>query len=178
MSGIYIHIPFCKQACTYCDFYFSVDLGRKEEFLAALSREIELRADYLNGNEIKTIYIGGGTPSVLSVMELADILKKLHETHAINAHAEVTVEVNPDDCHQGYLKSLLQAGVNRLSIGVQSFIDDELQLMNRRHSAYKAKDILRKLPEWGFQNYSADLIYAFPSQALEQLKENLNLMVD
>ena len=135
MAGIYIHIPFCKQACHYCNFHFSTSMGLREDFIKALLKEIALQKDYLDEAVIETIYFGGGTPSLLETEAIVDILETINQYHNINLdEAEVTLEANPDDLTITKLKGLHQAGINRLSIGVQSFHDVDLELMNRSHN--------------------------------------------
>src|SRR5437773_642695 len=131
MPGIYIHIPFCKQACYYCDFHFSVSLQKKNDFLDALQREINLQKNYFSKSEIvSTIYFGGGTPSILSADEIKNILDEIRKNYSVDDDSEITLEANPDDLTKEKLQSLKAAGINRLSIGIQSFFDDDLKFMN------------------------------------------------
>jgi oxygen-independent coproporphyrinogen-3 oxidase len=175
MAGIYIHIPFCKQACNYCDFHFSTSLKNKEPFLAALKKEIEMRKDYLNGEQISTIYIGGGTPSLLSKPELMQIFEALHNNFKINTNAEITLEANPDDLTNEKIKEIRTTPVNRFSIGIQSFYDDDLKLMNRAHNANEAIDSVRFAQEQGFDNISIDLIYGIPGLSEHKWRNNLQI---
>ena len=164
MAGIYIHIPFCKQACHYCDFHFSTNLENRAPIVQALSEELVLQRDYLGGEEVNTLYFGGGTPSVLTLRELDQILDTVHKTFSVNPHAEVTLEANPDDLSREKLKALRQAGINRLSVGIQSFDDAVLKFLHRAHDAALAKRCIFDAYEVGFQNISLDLIYAIPDQ--------------
>ncbi len=162
MAGLYLHIPFCKQACNYCDFHFSTSLGQLETLTAALHLELELRAAEWNAENISTIYFGGGTPSLLPGEKLNGIMETIHRLFRVEANAEVTLEANPDDLSIGKLNEFKEAGINRLSIGIQSFRDDDLQRMNRAHSAREALHCIRLAREMGFENLTADLIYALP----------------
>lgn len=174
MSGIYLHIPFCKQACHYCDFHFSTSLRFKDELLKAMLIEIELQKEYLGNEEIKTIYFGGGTPSILSVHEIESLLTKIHQYHTVNKAAEITLEANPDDLSKEKLKELKQAGINRLSIGIQSFRDEDLQYMNRAHSKNEALTCLENVFSIGFENITIDLIYGIPGLGIKNWENNLN----
>jgi len=173
MSGIYIHIPFCKQACHYCDFHFSTSLQNKNTFLLALKKEIELRKDYLIGNKISTIYFGGGTPSLLSLKEISDIFDSLTNYFSIDADAEITLEANPDDLTKEKIKELKRTPINRLSIGIQSFFDEDLKLMNRVHDSAEAKASVKFAQEAGFKNITIDLIYGIPTLTNENWKKNI-----
>jgi oxygen-independent coproporphyrinogen-3 oxidase len=173
MSGIYIHIPFCKQACHYCDFHFSTSLQNKPAFLGALKKEIGLRSAYLGTDQVQTIYLGGGTPSLLSGEELNLIFKELHTHFNIAADAEITLEANPDDLSLAKLDELKRSQVNRLSIGIQSFREEDLQMMNRAHSAAEAADCVKKAQDKGFSNISIDLIYGIPGLTEEDWRKNL-----
>jgi oxygen-independent coproporphyrinogen-3 oxidase len=164
MAGIYIHIPFCKQACHYCDFHFSTNLENRATIVQALSEELVLQRDYLGGEDVNTLYFGGGTPSVLSPRELDQILDTVHKTFSVNPHAEVTLEANPDDLSRDKLMALRQAGINRLSVGIQSFDDAVLKFLHRAHDAALARRCISDAYEVGFQNISLDLIYAIPDQ--------------
>ena len=175
MHGIYIHIPFCKKKCFYCDFYTSLSLDYKEKYLSALNKEIALRMDYLSNNEINTVYFGGGTPSVLNAKEINEIFDTLSKYYIISKGAEITLEANPDDLTEKYLKDLRKTPVNRLSIGIQSFFDDDLRLMNRRHSSGEAIRAVKFAQGFGFDNISGDLIYGLPNMTGEKWKENLKI---
>lgn len=174
MAGIYIHIPFCKTRCIYCDFYTRTDFSKKSPYVHALCKEIELAADYLNGEVVDTIYFGGGTPSQLSQDELQTILTSLSDNFPVNKDAEITLEANPDDLTGEYLSGLLRGGFNRLSMGVQSFNDNELLFLNRRHSAEKALNAVKMSQECGFRNISIDLMYGLPGQTLSRWEDNLD----
>ncbi|MEW6468674.1 MAG: radical SAM family heme chaperone HemW [Bacteroidota bacterium] len=173
MSGIYIHIPFCRQACHYCDFHFSTSLKNKAAFLTALGKEIILRKNYLASKEIHTLYFGGGTPSLLTQKELMGLFDELHRHFLIAPGAEITLEANPDDLTAGKIKELRQTPVNRLSIGIQSFIDRDLQWMNRAHSAEEALRSVKQAREAGFGNITIDLIYGIPAMTDEEWGKNL-----
>ena len=164
MAGLYIHIPFCKQACHYCDFHFSTSLGLKGRMVAAIVRELELRRNYLDpAARLETIYFGGGTPSLLTAPELNDLLAAVHRHFAVAADAEITLEANPDDLSGAKLRELAAAGVNRLSIGLQSFYEPHLRLMNRAHTAEESTTAVRRAQDAGFENISIDLIYGVPA---------------
>ncbi|WP_422360602.1 radical SAM family heme chaperone HemW [Reichenbachiella sp.] len=173
MAGIYIHIPYCKQACHYCDFHFSTNLNTKSDLIEAILKEIELQKDYLLGETIETIYFGGGTPSILSIQELSDVLHKIYENFQISENSEITLEANPDDLGRPKLEELKVAGINRLSIGIQSFDDQILSYFNRAHNSKMALDAVKYAREIGFENISIDLIFGVPNQTLEALKNDL-----
>ncbi|MCC3156202.1 radical SAM family heme chaperone HemW [Hymenobacter sp. 15J16-1T3B] len=163
MAGLYLHIPFCKQACHYCDFHFSTALGRKPQVVAALLREMELRQDYLGGAPLSTIYFGGGTPSLLSEAELLTLFEAIYKRFDVAADAEITLEANPDDLSREKLRELAASPVNRLSIGLQSFHEPHLRLMNRAHSAEESRRSVLAAQDAGFANLSIDLIYGVPA---------------
>ena len=164
MAGLYLHVPFCKQACHYCDFHFSTSLGLKSRVVEAIVRELELRRDYLGpAVELETIYFGGGTPSLLTAAELDQIFTAIHGHFAVSPQAEITLEANPDDLSAAVLHGLQAAGVNRLSIGLQSFYEPHLRLMNRAHSAEESTTAVRRAQDAGFENISIDLIYGVPA---------------
>ena len=162
MSGIYIHIPFCRQKCYYCDFYKTVNTSLNKYFLEALKKEILQQKDYLENYPIETIYFGGGTPSVLTENELSEILKFIHNEFLVTSDVEITFEANPDDLTNSYLKSIYNAGINRLSIGIQSFQNEHLKSMNRRHNAGQAIESVVNADKIGIKNISVDLIYGLP----------------
>jgi oxygen-independent coproporphyrinogen-3 oxidase len=174
MSGIYIHIPFCKQACHYCDFHFSTSLGNKTAFIQALKKEMTLRKEYLHGSVVDTIYFGGGTPSVLSGEELEEIFHALNANFTVSPDAEITLEANPDDLDSTRLIDLKRSPVNRLSIGIQSFREEDLRLMNRAHNAAQASDCVRLAKEQGFANITIDLIYGIPGLDEQAWRQNLH----
>ena len=179
MAGIYIHIPFCRKACHYCNFHFSTSLKQKDELLAAILKEIEIQKKYLNTAEIETVYLGGGTPSVLSIKDL-DILFKTLDTHfTIKDTAEITLEANPDDLSLDYLQELKQhSRINRLSIGIQSFSEEDLLWMNRAHNAIDAKACIEYAQDAGFDNLTVDLIYGAPTTSDEQWLKNMKTVFD
>ncbi len=178
MSGIYIHIPFCRQACHYCDFHFSTTLKHKDVMTEAILREIELRKNYLNNEPINTLYFGGGSPSLMEVKELESIIQKVNQYFETSSSIEVTLEANPDDLNKNYLKSIQNIGINRLSIGVQSFIDRDLAWMNRIHSASDALDSIKRAQDIGLENISIDLIYGTPGLKDEEWKHNIHMAFD
>ena len=174
MSGLYLHIPFCLSKCAYCGFYSVPSMKRKTEFLEALKQEIVTRKDELHGEKVGTVYFGGGTPSILKVEEIETILKILHEHFEIDPEAEITLEANPDTLSLDYLVSLRKLGVNRLSIGIQSFFDNDLQYLSRRHDAQYAQQCVAWAKEAGFENISLDLIYGLPTSDADQWNRNLD----
>ena len=144
MAGIYIHIPFCKQACNYCDFHFSTSLMNKDAFMKALFKEIEIQKNYFpSSTEVSTVYLGGGTPSLLSKFDLLDIINAVKLNFNILPNAEITLEANPDDLTSEKIKELKESPINRLSIGIQSFYDEDLRFMNRAHSATEALNAVK-----------------------------------
>lgn len=174
MAGIYIHIPFCKQACSYCDFHFSTKLSNTPTILAAIEKELELRVKYIGAELVETIYFGGGTPSLLNQSEIQAILKKVNDVYTVSKSAEITLEANPDDLTMAKLKELKQTSVNRLSIGVQSFFEEDLKFMNRAHNAQEAIQSIRNAKEVGFTNISIDLIFGSQTTSNEMWLQNLN----
>ena len=177
-AGIYIHIPFCKQACNYCNFHFSTSLDLKEDLLKCLEKEIILRKNYLEGRQIQTIYFGGGTPSLLSTDEIKKLLQAIYSNFEVIENAEFTLEANPDDLTKEKLSELKNAGINRLSIGVQSFFDKELKWMNRSHDAIQAENCIRNAKEIGFDNITIDLIYGVPGLTNTEWKQNLEKAIE
>ncbi|WP_460919299.1 radical SAM family heme chaperone HemW [Pontibacter brevis] len=163
MSGIYLHIPFCKQACHYCDFHFSTSMGLKEQTVQAIASELKLRQDYLQGQPVRTIYFGGGTPSLLNRQELQLLLATIKQLFIVSEDAEITLEANPDDLSPAKLQELRMAGVNRLSIGLQSFHAPHLQMMNRAHNATESLQCVKDAQAAGFDNITVDLIYGIPA---------------
>ncbi len=174
MAGIYIHIPFCKQACNYCNFHFSTSLQKKEDFLAALQKEIVLQKDYLQGEKIETVYFGGGTPSILSATEIQRIFESINAVHDIAEDAEITLEANPDDLSREKLLAFRQTPINRFSIGIQSFFEEDLQFMHRAHNAEEASRSIKTAQDVGFQNLTIDLIYGTPTMDNEHWIQNLD----
>lgn len=179
-SALYIHIPFCKQACFYCDFHFSTSLKKKDELVQSLVKELELRKDELKNQTIETIYFGGGTPSLLTIDELQLLIDTVYENYKVAENPEITLEANPDDLvaerspsHKLY-KDFKTIGINRLSIGIQSFFEDDLKSMNRAHSSAEAKKCLEEATKH-FDNITIDLIYGVPNMGLEKWNENLEI---
>lgn len=174
-AGIYIHIPFCKQACHYCDFHFSTSMKKKEEMVLALAKELQLRKGEFEYEIIETIYFGGGTPSRLQIADIRFLIATIYEHYTIVENPEITLEANPDDLSESYLLELKAIGVNRLSIGIQSFFEEDLKLMNRAHDSAQAKKCLEIATRY-FDNISLDLIYGIPdpSQNGEQAKQMSN----
>lgn len=175
MAGLYLHIPFCKRKCHYCNFYSLASVKFKPQLVEALIREIDLQKDYLQGELLDSIYFGGGTPSLLNERELNSIFDKIHSTFSVEEKAEITFEANPDDLTKDYLQMLNKTAVNRLSIGVQSFNDKELVYLNRLHTAEEAKSALKRAQDAGFSSLSLDLIYGIPIATTASWKENLEL---
>lgn len=174
MAGIYIHIPFCRKACTYCNFHFSTSLSQKEDMLAAIAWELENQKEYLQGARIETVYLGGGTPSLLSVEELQRIFEVIGKHYDTGSLKECTLETNPDDLNATYIKQLKQTPVNRFSIGVQSFFDSDLRYMNRAHNAQQADYAIKAAQDAGFENLTIDLIYGTPGLSNMAWLENLS----
>lgn len=173
MAGIYIHIPFCKQACHYCDFHFSTNLQSKEEMLLAISKEVILQKKYLAGEIIETIYFGGGTPSLLSSEELSQLLQTVYAHFEVAPFPEITLEANPDDLSFEKLSSFSEANINRLSIGIQSFDDNHLTYLNRAHNSQEALSCIEDARKVGIDNISIDLIYAIPSDNHDLWRKDL-----
>lgn len=174
MRGIYVHIPFCRQACRYCDFFFSVSLSYLDVFVERLVEEIEQKSRDCKGKQLDTLYLGGGTPSLLSEAQLDRIITAIQKAHSFRKGAEWTIECNPDDLEPGRLQTLRSMGFNRLSIGVQSFQERDLELMRRSHNARQAVDSVQKAAASGFDNISMDLIYGIPGQSAEEWEENID----
>lgn len=174
---IYIHVPFCRRACHYCDFHFSTGLRLMPEMTDALIAELRLRADYLPDREVHTIYLGGGTPSLIPTESLRSILDTVHALFSVNGDAEVTLEANPEDLDTQKLKELRSLGINRLSLGTQSFIDHELRWMNRMHTSEQAISVIGRAQDTGFDNISIDLIFGLPGQTAEEWQHNLEVAV-
>ncbi|WP_420602960.1 radical SAM family heme chaperone HemW [Flagellimonas sp.] len=172
MAGIYIHVPFCKQACHYCDFHFSTQLGKKEAMLLALQKELELRKDKFQSEVVETIYFGGGTPSVLETSEIEGLINTVYDNYEVTGNPEITLEANPDDLSKNRITQLSQSPINRLSIGIQSFYDEDLKLMNRVHNAYEAEDCIREAKKY-FDNITIDLIYGIPGMDNNRWKSNI-----
>lgn len=190
MSGIYIHIPFCKQACHYCDFHFSTSLKKKDEMILALAKEIEMRKSEFQDEIVETIYFGGGTPSILSIEDLRFLIDAVYRNYKVVENPEITLEANPDDLHLDFARfdyekdlsvraksrtifeAYKEIGINRLSIGIQSFFEDDLKLMNRAHNAEESKKCLEIASQY-FDNISIDLIYGIPEMSNEKWLQNI-----
>ena len=173
MAGIYIHIPFCKRRCIYCDFFSTTQSEKKAEYVHALVRELEIRKDYLNNEEIETIYLGGGTPSQLSQEELEEIFTHIYKVYKVTPDAEITLEANPDDLTPEYVSMLRGLPINRISMGIQTFQEETLKLLHRRHTAQQAIEAFKRCREAGFQNISIDLMYGLPGETLETWEQDL-----
>jgi len=174
MAGIYIHIPFCKKLCFYCDFYHVVSHDDNSLFIDALLKEALLRKDYLGDEPVSTIYLGGGTPSVFSVKDLGTILDQIKKLFTIAEDCEVTIELNPDDVNETYLEGLKNLNINRISLGIQSWRDTDLKLLNRRHDSARAVKALKEILNAGFKNVTIDLIYGIPGMSLKDWESNLD----
>ncbi|PHK02783.1 coproporphyrinogen III oxidase, partial [Nostoc linckia z13] len=172
MAGIYIHIPFCRQACHYCDFHFSTSMKKKNEMVDAISRELVMRKDELNNETIETIYFGGGTPSVLTNEQISFILAAVHSNFNVISDPEITLEANPDDLSAERIQELSASQINRLSIGIQSFFEEDLKMMNRAHNADEAEICLAEAVKY-FDNISIDLIYGMPGMSNERWLQNV-----
>ena len=173
MAGIYIHIPFCKRRCIYCDFFSTTQSEKKPTYIHALCQELEMRKNYLEGEEIETIYLGGGTPSQLTEEELNEIFTSLYNIYKVKEDAEITLEANPDDLTPEYVSMLRRLPINRISMGIQTFQEETLKLLHRRHTARQAIEAFQRCREAGFQNISIDLMYGLPGETLKIWKEDL-----
>lgn len=172
MSGIYIHIPFCKQACHYCDFHFSTSMKKKDEMVLALAKEISMRKNEFENDVVETIYFGGGTPSVLSNEEINFLISEVYKNYNVIEKPEITLEANPDDLSSERIIELSKSPINRLSIGIQSFFEEDLRMMNRAHNSAEAKRCLEEATQY-FDNISLDLIYGIPGLTDEMWKQNI-----
>jgi oxygen-independent coproporphyrinogen-3 oxidase len=177
LSGIYIHIPFCKQACNYCDFHFSTSLGTKDALVKSIEQELISRKDYLT-DPIETIYFGGGTPSLLNQEEIESLLATVRSNYEITSSPEITLEANPDDLNLTKLKELKKSGINRLSIGIQSFREQDLTLMNRAHNSEEALSCVGDAQSLGFENITIDLIYGVPNLSDDAWEANLTKAIE
>ena len=173
MAGIYIHIPFCKRRCIYCDFFSTTQSEKKPTYIHALCQELEIRKDYLQGEDIETIYLGGGTPSQLSLEELESIFTTIYNIYKVKEDAEITLEANPDDLTTAYISKLCRLPINRISMGIQTFQEETLKLLHRRHTAQQAIEAFQRCRNAGFQNISIDLMYGLPNETLETWREDL-----
>jgi oxygen-independent coproporphyrinogen-3 oxidase len=181
MAGLYLHIPFCRQSCHYCNFHFSTSLKNKDAMIAAMLQELELQKEYLDGEPLESIYFGGGTPSLLGQHDLDRIFDKIYLLYPMAASSplfipEITLEANPDDLNLLKIRELKETPVNRLSIGIQSFADEDLRFMNRAHNAAEALTCLENVRCAGFSNLTVDLIYGSPTTSDEQWEKNLDLV--
>ena len=174
MAGVYIHIPFCKKLCHYCDFYHVISHDDKQAFISALIKEADFRKEYLGRESVSTVYIGGGTPSVLTASETGNLLSHLNNIFIIERDSEITIEINPDDVTPEYLKDIRELGINRISIGVQSWRDKDLKLLNRRHNAVQAEEAIISAINAGFNNITIDLIYGIPGMKTDDWAANLD----
>lgn len=175
---IYLHIPFCKQKCSYCNFHFSTSIKYKEEMISALKKEISLRKNELENKTLKSLYFGGGTPSLLHVDELKSLIDEVLKHFSFDSEIEITLEANPDDLDQTFLKELSHTPINRLSIGTQSFFDEDLKMMNRAHNSGEAESSIKRAQDFGFENISIDLIYGSPTSNFEIWKKNLSKTIE
>ena len=178
MAGIYLHIPFCAQKCAYCDFYSIANQKSKDDFVDALIKEIDLQRYFFGNDRVQTIYFGGGTPSVLSILQLEKIINALDKHYQFEPNIELTLEANPENLNADYLLGLKKLGFNRLSVGIQSFSDDDLVLMKRTHQAKTAIQSVYEAQNQGFKNISIDLIYGLPNLSMKKWEENLNMAMD
>jgi len=174
MAGIYIHIPFCIQRCSYCNFFSVVSINLVNEVINAIIKELSIRKDYLKNEPVQTIYFGGGTPSLLTIQQIEKLLNTIYKNFPVEKNAEITFEANPDDLTKKYLFDLKEVGINRLSIGIQSFDDYKLKILNRRHNATQAHEAVREAQKAGFSNISIDLIYGLPFQSLDEWGADLD----
>jgi len=174
MAGIYIHIPFCKQLCFYCDFYHIISTRDNSVFIDRLLNEASLRKDYLGTETISTIYIGGGTPSVLTINDLDKLLEHINKIFSIEKNCEITIELNPDDVSPSYLESLKKLNINRISLGIQSWKESDLKMLNRRHDSTQAALALKETFRAGFENVTIDLIYGIPGMTASEWASNLD----
>lgn len=173
MAGIYIHIPFCRQACYYCDFHFSVNQDVKPQLIKAIAKELTLQKDYLQGEAIDTIYLGGGTPSLLTAVELSLLFGTIRSHYSVSPHAEITLEANPDDLTREKLSQLKSTGLNRLSIGIQTFNTERLKSLNRIHDEASAIRSFNDSREAGFDNITIDLMYALPGETMDDWRRDI-----
>lgn len=178
MAGIYLHIPFCKQACNYCDFHFATHLKNIEPLIEAMKMELAMQVNYLNAESIQTIYFGGGTPSAIPSKYINELITTIKKQYVVDPNAEISLEANPDDLSFENIANWKTAGVNRLSIGVQSFVDEHLQWMNRAHNRDQAISGIARVKESGISNITMDLIYGIPEMTFEQWKTNVNLFLE
>lgn len=174
----YFHIPFCKQACHYCDFHFSTSLKYKEELLQAMLSEIELRASYLENKKVESLYFGGGTPSILQAKEIDSLIGQVAKYFEISSDAEITLEANPDDLDRKKVQELKGTEINRFSIGIQSFYEEDLKWMNRAHNSEEAKSSIMRVQDAGFENITCDLIYGYPLLTNNKWRSNMQELIN
>jgi len=174
MAGVYFHVPFCKQACHYCDFHFSTSLKYKDEMVQAMIRELRIRKSYLGGQRIESIYFGGGTPSLLTPDNIQGLIDEVGAQFNVADNAEITLEANPDDLDAAKVNALKQTPVNRFSIGIQSFFEEDLRWMNRAHSAAEAHEAISRVQQAGYDNITVDLIYGYPLLTDDRWRYNIN----
>jgi oxygen-independent coproporphyrinogen III oxidase len=174
MAGIYVHIPFCKKLCFYCDFYHVVSVNDNSAFIDAMLKEASIRKDYLESETVSTIYLGGGTPSVFSIKDLGTILNHINKLFSIEKDCEISIELNPDDILPAYLEGLKNLNINRISLGIQSWRDSDLKILNRRHDSAQAIKALKDTLDAGFENVTIDLIYGIPGLSLKEWESNLD----
>ncbi|MHA8056451.1 radical SAM family heme chaperone HemW [Aquirufa nivalisilvae] len=179
---LYLHIPFCRQACHYCDFHFSTVLSQREVMVNAMAQELEIRKDYLSNKQIDTIYLGGGTPSLLSEFQLNQLFDKINQLYSINPGAEITLEANPEDLSKEYIQQVKKIGINRLSVGIQTFNDSSLKHLHRNHSSQQSIEAIKKAQDLGLENISIDIIYGLKDHNLSDtefdIQQAISLNVD
>ena len=178
MAGIYLHIPFCKKACHYCDFHFTTSMKYKDELLHAMHSELDLQQGYLNKQSIETIYFGGGTPSLIGATKIQKLIDKIMQIHPVSPDAEITLEANPDDLDIATVRDLKHTSINRFSIGIQSFFEEDLLWMNRAHNAAEADSSVKRVQDAGFENITLDLIYGYPLLSDQKWKSNIKKVID
>lgn len=178
MSGIYVHIPFCKKKCHYCSFFSVASNKHMPDFLETLKKEIEIQKEYLGGEEVNTIYLGGGTPSLFTANSLQQVLDEIQNNFQVSGQAEITIEANPDDVSEEWVNEISGTDINRVSLGVQSFFDDDLDYLNRVHSGADADLAILRLKSKGFENLTIDLIYGIPTLSQEKWEQNLDKFFD
>ena len=178
MSGIYVHIPFCKKKCHYCNFFSVASKKHMPDFLETLKKEIEIQKKYLGDEEVNTIYLGGGTPSLFTAKSVQQVLDEIQKNFRVSGQAEITIEANPDDVSEGWVNEISETDINRVSLGVQSFFDDDLDYLNRVHSGADADLAILRLKSKGFENLTIDLIYGIPTLSQEKWEKNLKKFFD
>ena len=178
MAGIYLHIPYCRSSCNYCDFHYTTDTFRSKEMVMAMAAEIHMRKDYLGGAEIDTIYFGGGTPTFIKKELISILINAIEQDFKIAKRPEITMEANPEDLNQEYLRNLFKIGINRLSIGIQSFFDKDLKFMNRAHNVEQGKKSIKEARNAGFENINIDLIYGFQGLTNKKWRTNIETAID